>query len=188
MLRDCYQELNKKTSDDMKKYIIIVHVYDEENSQAYPLGGLFGSSISADKYLHDHIEEVKNNHWTKGRSEDEDGYDEEFTAIGWTAQDIYSGQSIEIEIHYMEDEDFFEVCSVSKDDIEGQGFDASSLDEENMVCIASKMDDLIRDCCDYWTALEGACEYWDVPRKNDDDIREVIPGTEGMLNELSIRE
>lgn len=171
----------------MKKYIIIVHVYDEENSQAYPLGGLFGSQISADKYLHDHIEEVKNNHWTKGRSEDEDGYEEEFTATGWTAQDIYSGQSIEIEIHMMEDEDFFEVCSVSIEDIERQGFDTGCFDENDMERIASKMDDLIREGCDYWNALDAACEYWEIPRK-DDDVPEVIPGTLGMLNELSIKE
>lgn len=83
--------------------------------------------------------------------------------------------------------EFFEVCSVSKDDIEQAGFDASKLSEGDMQRIASKQGDLITDCCDYWTALEGACEYWEVPRK-DDDLQEVIPGTEGMLNELSIRE
>lgn len=154
----------------MKKYIIIVHVYDEENSQAYPLGGLFGSRISADKYLHEHIEEVKNNHWPKGCDAYlGDGYEEEFTATGWTAQEMYSGQSLEVEIHEMEDEDFFEVCSVNKEDIESQGFDASSLDENDMVRIASKMDDLIRDCCDYWNALDAACEYWEIPRKEEDE-------------------
>lgn len=153
--------------------------------------------------------------------------------------------------------EFFEVCSVSKDDIEQAGFDSRKLSEEDMQRIASKQGDLITDCCDYWTALEGACEYWEVPRKDDDsirahlddilvddetdtggtsfhnqtlrelleeipttlnemditldddvsvlddilkecgikpivkdnnDIHEVIPGTEGMLNELSIRE
>lgn len=81
---------------------------------------------------------------------------------------------------------YYEVCSLSKEDIEQQGFDASKLTAEDMQRIASKQGDLICDCCDYWTALDGACEYWDVPRKNDDDVREVIPGTMGLLNELSL--
>lgn len=152
----------------MKKYIIIVHVYDEENSQAYPLGGLFGSQISAYNYLMTHVDEVKNNHWAKGRTNEEEDYDEGATPTGWTAQDLYSGQCLEVEIHEMEDEDFFEVCSISKEDIESQGFDSGSLDENDMVRIASKMDDLIRDCCDYWNALDAACEYWDVPTKEEE--------------------
>ena len=84
--------------------------------------------------------------------------------------------------------EFFEVCSVSKEDIEEQGFDASKLTNEDMERIASKMNDLICEGCDYWNAVDGACEYWEVPRKENDDVREVIPGTLGMLNELSIRE
>lgn len=63
--------------------------------------------------------------------------------------------------------EFFEGCSLSKEDIEKAGFDASKLDAEDMEHIASKQGDLISDCCDYWTALEGACEYWDVPRKEE---------------------
>lgn len=149
----------------MGKYIIIVHVYDVENSQAYPLGGLFGSQISAYNYLMTHVDEVKNNHWTKGRTNEEEGYDEGATPIGWNAQDMYSGQSIEIEIHAMKDEDYFEVCSVNKGDIEKQGFDASKMTDEDMTRIASHMDNLIREGCDYWTALDGACEYWEVPKK-----------------------
>lgn len=82
--------------------------------------------------------------------------------------------------------EYFEVCSVSKEDIEQAGFDASKLTAEDMERIASRQGDLIRDCCDYWTALEGACEYWAVPRK-DDDIREVIPGTMDALDKLTIR-
>ena len=87
----------------MKKYIIIVHVYDEENSQAYPLGGLFGSRMSAYEYLMTHVDEVKNNHWAKGRTNEEDDYDEGATPTGWTAQDLYSGQCLEVEIHEMEE-------------------------------------------------------------------------------------
>lgn len=152
----------------MKKYIIIVHVYDEENSQAYPLGGLFCSRISAYEYLMTHVDEVKNNHWAKGRTNEEDNYDEGATPIGWTAQDLYSGQCLEVEIHEMEDEDFFEVCSISKDDIDSKGFDSGSLDENDMVRIASKMDDIIREGCDYWNALDAACEYLEIPRKEEE--------------------
>jgi hypothetical protein len=65
--------------------------------------------------------------------------------------------------------DFFEVCSISKDDIESQGFDSGSLDENDMVRIASKMDDLILEGCDYWNALDAACEYWEIPRKEYED-------------------
>lgn len=47
-----------------KKYIIIAHNYDRENSSAYPVGGMFASRESAEAYLRDHIEEIKSNHWT----------------------------------------------------------------------------------------------------------------------------
>lgn len=64
--------------------------------------------------------------------------------------------------------EFFEVCALSKEDIEQAGFDAGKLSEEDMQRIASKQGDLILDCCDYWTALEGACEYWEIPRKDEE--------------------
>lgn len=63
--------------------------------------------------------------------------------------------------------EYYVVCSLSKDDIEQAGFDSSKLSEEDMQRIASKQGDLITDCCDYWTALEGACEYWEIPRKEE---------------------
>ena len=63
--------------------------------------------------------------------------------------------------------EFFEVCSVSKEDIEKQGFDASKLTNEDMERIASKMNDLICEGCDYWNAVDGVCEYWKVPRKEE---------------------
>ena len=61
--------------------------------------------------------------------------------------------------------EFFDVCTLSREDIEQQGFDASKLDADDMQRIANKQGDLINDCCDYWTALTAACEYWNVPRK-----------------------
>jgi len=68
---------------------------------------------------------------------------------------------------YYGTKEFFEVCSLSKEDIEQQGFDAGGLDADDMQRIASKQGDLIADCCDYWNALTAACEYWNVPRKED---------------------
>lgn len=88
----------------MKKYIIIVHVYDEENSQAYPLGGVFDTHKSAEKYIADHWKEVKSNHWASQCEDGKDGYREEFTiGGGWTAQDSFDGASIEINIHTLEE-------------------------------------------------------------------------------------
>lgn len=88
----------------MKKYIIIVSVYDEENTQAYPLGGVFSSHGDAEKYIADHWQEVKNDHWAKGCVDGKDFYKEEFTIGGsWYAQDASDGASIEIIIHTLEE-------------------------------------------------------------------------------------
>lgn len=71
--------------------------------------------------------------------------------------------------------EFFEVCSVSKEDIEKQGFDASKLTNEEMERIASKMNDLVCEGCDYWNAVDGACEYWKVPKKEEEDDPRLTP-------------
>lgn len=85
------------------KYIIIVHVYDEENSQAYPLGGVFNTEKAARKYMHEHIEEVKSNHWTKDVLDGEPCYEESWSPTGFYAEDIYDGQSLEVELHSMQE-------------------------------------------------------------------------------------
>ena len=77
------------------------------------------------------------------------------------------GNSSLIRDAYYGAKEYFEVCSVSKEDIEKQGFDASALTKEDMERIASKMNDLICEGCDYWNAVDGACEYWKVPRKEE---------------------
>ena len=64
--------------------------------------------------------------------------------------------------------EYFEVCSVSKEDIESEGFDASHLTTEDMERIASKAGSLICDGCDYWPAITEACRYWDVPEREED--------------------
>lgn len=88
----------------MKRFIIIVSVYDQENTQAYPLGGVFDSEREATKYLNEHLEDVKDNHWTKGRIRGEGQYHEEQSMIGnFIAQDLYNGASLEINIHTLEE-------------------------------------------------------------------------------------
>lgn len=82
--------------------------------------------------------------------------------------------------------EFFEVCSLSKEDIEQAGFDASKLTAEDMEHIAYEQGELICEGCDYWNGLDEACRQWEVPRK-DDDLREVIPGTMDALDKLTIR-
>lgn len=71
--------------------------------------------------------------------------------------------------------EYFEVCSVSKEDIEKQGFDARALTKEDMERIASKMNDLVCEGCDYWNAVDGACEYWKVPKKDEEDDPRLTP-------------
>lgn len=153
----------------MKKYIIIVSVYDEENTQAYPLGGVFDNEEQAKEYIRKHVYEVIDSHWTKGRRNTEDGYQAEYTFHGdFVAQDMYSGQYLEIEIREVPVmSNYFAVCCVAREDVEQQGFDSSNLSDEDMERIASKMDDLIREGCDYWNALDAACEYWEIPRKEE---------------------
>ena len=87
-----------------KKYILIAHNFDRENSSAYPVGGIFATEESAKEYLRTHIDEIKSNHWTATRVDGKDHYSEEFTCTGWTAEDMYDGASLELEIHEMEDE------------------------------------------------------------------------------------
>ena len=87
-----------------KKYIVIVSVYDEENTQAYPLGGVFNTEEQAKEYIRQHVYDVIDSHWTKGRRNTEEGYEAEYTvAGGFVAQDMYSGQSLEIEIREVEE-------------------------------------------------------------------------------------
>lgn len=71
---------------------------------AYPLGGIFATYKDAEKYIADHWQEVKNDHWAKDCFDGEDYYREGFTIGGcWYAQDESDGASIEIDIHQLEE-------------------------------------------------------------------------------------
>lgn len=70
----------------------------------------------------------------------------------------------------------FEVCCVEREDLENLYFDTSKLSQEDMERIAAKAGDLILEGCDYWTGVEEAALYWEVPvtrgniREHLDDV------------------
>ena len=152
----------------MKKYIIIVSVYDEENTQAYPLGGIFDSHKAAKDYMLEHLDEVLGNHWTKDREDGIDEYFEEVNLTGFEAKDNDTGQSLEIDIHevpVMSNE--FPVIGVTRDDLEQKGFKADDLNDDTMEVIAAKISDYMLDELDYWSAVVASCEFHEIPRKEE---------------------
>lgn len=154
----------------MKRFIIIVSVYDQENTQAYPLGGVFESEYDACKYLNANLDEVKDDHWTKNRMLDDGAYHEERSMNGsFYAKDLSDGRFLEIVIHelpVMSNE--FPVIAVTRDDLENRGFKAADLNDDTMDVIASKMSDYMLDECDFWTALDASCEWHEIPRKGQE--------------------
>lgn len=155
----------------MKKYIIIVSVYDEENTQAYPLGGVFDNHQKAEEYIREHVNEVKSNHWTRDCVDGKDFYKEEFSIGGsFHAEDTSCGESLDIDIHevpVMSNE--FPVIGVTRDDLEQKGFKAEDLNDDTMEVIAAKISDYMLDELDYWSAVVASCEFHDIPRKEEDE-------------------
>ena len=153
----------------MKKYIIIVSVYDEENTQAYPLGGVFDNHQKAEEYIREHVNEVKSNHWTMDCVDGKGFYKEEFSIGGsFHAEDTSCGESLDIDIHevpVMSNE--FPVIGVTRDDLEQKGFKAEDLNDDTMEVIASKISDYMLDELDYWSAVVASCEFHDIPRKEE---------------------
>lgn len=99
----------------MKKYIIIVSVYDQENTQAYPLGGVFDLHEQAEEYIREHVNEVKSNHWTRDCVDGKDFYKEEFSISGsFHAQDTSDGASLDIVIHEVPEMDGIEDMRLTK--------------------------------------------------------------------------
>lgn len=151
----------------MKKYIIIVSVYDQENTQAYPLGGVFASHEDAEKYIADHWQEVKNDHWAKDCVNGEDYYREEFTIGGsWYAQDASDGASIEIIIHEVPDmTGKFPIETISREDLKNIGYDTSNLTDDDMESIASRIGKWYREgnAIDLFTDLGTVADEYSVP-------------------------
>lgn len=65
----------------------------------------------------------------------------------------------------MEQKEFFEITSVSREDLESRGFDTSNVSDETMQELASKMAD---DYCEqlFWDSMVIiAKEYLNIPMK-----------------------
>ncbi len=62
--------------------------------------------------------------------------------------------------------EFFPITSVSRDDLEAKGFDASNVDDATMELLASKMaDDYLEQL--YWISMEILAEYLGIPKKKE---------------------
>lgn len=94
-----------------------------------------------------------------------------------TAYGFRMGDKSLIGMHYYGSEpkpriikdDEFVVCYLTKSDIEQQHFDPSGIDDDTMESIASRMNEYLCDGVGYWDALDAACEFYDIPRKEDED-------------------
>ena len=154
----------------MKKYIIIVSVYDQENTCSYPLGGVFATHKDAEDYIAEHWQDVKNDHWASGYVVgDVPGYHEEFTMCGgWFACDDYDGASIEIEIHTIDDmSGCVPIMYVSLDDLEENGYDTTDVDQSTLEKIADRMNRYMSDDMLYSDALYDATKHLQIPRKEE---------------------
>lgn len=63
-----------------------------------------------------------------------------------------------------DDHEFYEITSVSREDLEAAGFDASSVADSTMRRLASKMADAYQEHS-YWTDLDIIAEILEIPRK-----------------------
>ena len=63
-------------------------------------------------------------------------------------------------------QEFFDITSVSRDDLEEYGFDVKNIDDSDMSTLAGKMAD---DYCEqlFWTSMEIIADCLDFPRKWD---------------------
>lgn len=94
-----------------------------------------------------------------------------------TAYGFRMGDKSLIGMHYYGSEkkpriikdDEFVVCYLTKSDIEQQHFDPSGIDDDTMESIASRMNEYLCEGVGYWDALDAACEFYDIPREEDED-------------------
>ena len=63
------------------------------------------------------------------------------------------------------------VTWLSHDDLEQRDFDSTNITNEQLAQIASKMGDYYVDYS-YWDDMEEACQYWDVPKKEQKESDE----------------
>lgn len=67
--------------------------------------------------------------------------------------------------------DYFPVTFVSRDDLEGQGYDTSKVDDSTMERLADKMGDAYCES-GYWTDLEILADYLEIPKVGQEDDEE----------------
>lgn len=153
----------------MKKYIIIVEVYDQENTDTYPLGGVFDTQKDAVDYMNAHLKEVKSQHWTNFKDIEMNGYEEKYVTDSYfLAKDVYDGQSLEVsvrEVPVMTKE--FPCVHVMRDDLDWKGFKAMDLPDDTMESVANKIGSYLLEEIPYWDAVECAAEDCDISRKED---------------------
>lgn len=155
----------------MNKRIIIVSVYDGENTQAYPLGGVFETHEQAEQYIKNHVTEVKSNHWCSECVNGKDYYKENYSFGGsFHAQDSSDGASLDIEIYSIPDmTGKFPVCFVSKEDMEDAGYDVNNITDDDLEKIASRMKKYYQiGCCNCFSEdLKTAADYIGLKEKED---------------------
>lgn len=154
----------------MKRFIIIVSVYDQENTQAYPLGGIFDTHAAAKAYMLDHLAEVRECHWTKDREDGIDDYFEEVNMTGFEARDNATGQSLEIEIREVPDmTGKFPVAFVTRQNLDDAGYDLRSILDDDIESIANRMGKYYYEgyCNSFDEDLKSAADYLGTKEKED---------------------
>lgn len=86
---------------------------------------------------------------------------------------LYNVYDTILDLLGIEDEpkDYFEITSVSREDLEEAGFDTSDVDDATMELLASKM---ANDYCEqlFWVQLPIIAEYLEIPKKENNENQE----------------
>lgn len=85
------------------------------------------------------------------------------TGIAWT----YLVEAKKLIKEHLKQEPIFEVLTVSRDDIEGQGYDASGLSDEQMEKFADQLGESLMEN-DYWAAVDSMAEAYELAELDGD--------------------
>jgi len=66
------------------------------------------------------------------------------------------------------DKDYFKITSMHRDDLEGQGYDVSNIDDDTMAELADRMADAYTENT-YWIDLDCIADDMDIPKKGQKD-------------------
>lgn len=67
-----------------------------------------------------------------------------------------------------DNEGFFDVVRIHRDDIESAGYDSSNVDDSTMERLASKMGDIMVEYY-FWDMLPDLCELFEIPQKEESE-------------------